>query len=364
MPEPPHPVSKRSPANGTVNPAAADGSTMRIADFDHEPGAHCGSTSLRNLADHYGWGLSEPACFGLASGLGFSYFELPRDPWRLFVGRPMWLEAAFFDHLDVPHTEREAQDWETAWGDVRERVDAGDPVLVFVDLYYLDYYGTDTHFAPHSLLVVGYDDDHAYMADSEFAELQRLPLSSLRAAWSSTDLLPLANRWIAVDGDPRRPVDAAAGRAVAETAAYMLGESVDRPVLSFGESGVAGIRALAADLPGWTGLEDPRWAARFAYQNVEKRGTGGGAFRGLYAPFLSELGEAAGLDASFADRMAAIADDWTAAGEVLERASDSDDGALGSLLAEAGDRVDALAEREAAFFGDVRDALDGTSREV
>jgi hypothetical protein len=324
---------------------------MRVEGFGHEPGAHCGSTSLRNLADHYGWGLSEPPCFGLASGLGFSFFEVPRDPWRMFVGRPMWLESAFFDHLSVPHTEREAQDWEAAWGDVRGRVDAGDPVMVFVDLYYLDYYGTDTHFAPHSVLVVGYDDDHAYMADSEFDEVQRLPLESLRAAWSAKDVLPLANRWIAVDGDPERPVEAATGRAVRETAAYMLGEDIDRPVMAFGESGVAGVRALAEDLPSWHGLEDPHWAARFAYQNVEKRGTGGGAFRGLYAPF---------LDGSFADRMHDIAVRWTAAGETLREASETDEDArLRDLLERAAEQVAALADREERFFRDAREALSG-----
>lgn len=328
---------------------------MRIEGFEHEPGAHCGSTSLRNLADHYGWGLSEPACFGMASGLGFSYFEVPRDPWRMFVGRPMWLEAAFFDHLDVPHTEREAQDWEAAWADVRDRVDAGDPVMVFVDLYYLDYYDTDTHFAPHSLLVVGYDDEHAHMADSEFAAVQRLPLESLRAAWAATDVLPLANRWITVDGEPRRSVDQAATRAVAETAAYMLGGDVDRPVMAFGETGVAGIRALAEDLPTWHGLEDPHWTARFAYQNVEKRGTGGGAFRGLYAPFLAELGDAAGLDGAFADRMRDIAGAWTEAGRLLDQASETEaDGNLRDLLAEAGEQVADIADREEAFYRDVR----------
>lgn len=350
---------------------------MRIEGFDHEAGAHCGSTALRNLADHYGWGLSEPACFGLASGLGFSYFELPRDPWRMFVGRPMWLESAFFDHLAIPHTDREGQAWAAAWADVRQRVDGepsdarrtssdavpsdgtGDPVLVFVDLYYLDYYDTDTHFAPHAVLVVGYDDDHAYMADSEFEELQRLPLESLREAWSATDVLPLSNRYLVVEGDPRRDVEEAARRAVRETADYMLGEDVDRPTMAFGESGIAGIRALAEDLPTWHELADPRWAARFAYQNVERRGTGGGAFRGLYAPFLDEFGQAAGLTPAYAERMADIADQWTAAGETLRDASETDDdGRLGELLAEAGNAVADLADAEERFFEDARDRLD------
>lgn len=335
---------------------------MRIDGFQHASGAHCGSTSLRDLSDYYGWGFSEPECFGLASGLGFTYFELPRDPWRMFVGRPLWLERAFFEHLEIPRTDREGDDWGTAWSDVRERLDGGDPVMVFVDLYYLDYYGTDTHFAPHSLLVVGYEEDReapdgttgvAYMADSEFDEVQPLPLDSLRDAWASQDVMPLANRWLAVDGDPVAETAEAVRTAMEETARYMLDPTGSPREAGFGTAGVNGIRALADDLPDWNDLEDPQWAVRFAYQNVERRGTGGGAFRGLYAPFLDAREADADL-AGFADRMHGIADDWTAVGEVLYAASATDDvGERADLLGDASDRVAVLADREEAFYEDV-----------
>lgn len=221
---------------------------MRIEGFDHAPGAHCGSASLCNLSDFYGWGYDEPTCFGLASGLGFSYFRLPMDPWRMFVGRPMWLERAFFENLDVETTDREGDDFETAWGEVRERLDGGDPVIVFVDLYYLDYYGTDTHFAPHSLLVVGYDEAAdapdgstgvAYMADSEFDEVQPLALDSLRDAWASKDVMPLLNRYIVAEGDPGVDTETAAREAIAETARYMLDpEGSGQPVNEIGRAHV------------------------------------------------------------------------------------------------------------------------------
>ncbi|WP_255150977.1 BtrH N-terminal domain-containing protein [Halorarius halobius] len=339
---------------------------MHVDGFEHAAGEHCGSTSLRDLSEHYGWGFTEPECFGLASGLGFTFFELSRSPWRMFVGRPMWLERAFFDHLDIPHTEREGDDWATAWEQVTDRLDHGDPVMVFVDLYYLDYYETDTHFAPHSLLVVGYDEEKeapdgstgvAYMADSEFDEIQELPLDSLRDAWASKDVMPLHNRWLAVDGQPRPDTAAAVREAMTETAAYMLDPESAARELGFGTAGLAGIRALAADLPEWTDLPNPAWAARFAYQNVERRGTGGGAFRGLYAPFLDARETDVDL-AGFADRMHAIADDWTAAGEVLKAASETDDAdERADLFAAASERVTDIADTEERFYEDVLDAL-------
>lgn len=336
---------------------------MRIEGFDHTSGAHCGSTSLRDLSDFYGWDFDEPTCFGLASGLGFTFFEIPTDPWRMFVGRPTWLERAFFENLEIPHTDREGDDFETAWAAVRGHLDRGRPVMLFVDIYYLDYYGTDTHFAPHSLLVVGYDEEVeapdgttgvAYTADSEFDEVQELPLSSLREAWASKDVVPLENRYLVAEGDPQADATGAARTAIAETARYMLDPAdATRSVADWGEAGIAGIRALAANVPDWPDLEDPRWTACFAYQNVERRGTGGGAFRGLYAPFLDRVEAEVGLD-GYADRMHHIADGWAEAGEILREASETDeDDALDDLLLRASDRIAALADEEEAFFADV-----------
>jgi hypothetical protein len=351
---------------------------MRIDGFEHETGAHCGSTSLRNLADHYDWDLSEPGCFGLGSGLGFVYLELPIDPWRMFIGRPLWLEKAFFENLSIPHTERRGDDWETAWSDVKRHLDAGDPVLVFVDLYYLDYYDTNTHFAPHSLLVVGYDEDAdateaphadpdagtgvAYMADSEFDEVQPLPLSSLREAWASKDMLPLDNRYIVTEGDPQADVGAAARDAIRETAQYMLDPATASrdtlgDTMGMGTHGLDGMHAFADSMTEWPDLEDPTWIARFAYQNIERRGTGGGAFRGLYAPFLDELGSEAGLDDSFAEEMHGIAGDWSSLAAILYEASETDDD-MAPLLDEAAERVHVVADREERFYEDVLAALE------
>lgn len=340
---------------------------MQLTEFDHQPGEHCGSTSLRNLSAFYGWGYDEPMCFGLASGLGFTFFKLPESPKRMFVGRPLWLERAFFENLDVPHTDTEGGDWDDSWSAVKGRLDNGDPVMVFVDLYYLDYYDTDTHFAPHSLLVVGYDEtcdtsagsgDVVYLSDSEFGEIQELPLASLRDAWAAKDVLPLENRYLVVEGDPQTSTEAAAREAVRETATYMLTpDDTERGGPPFGAEGVPGIRTFAADLPSWHELDDPRWTVRFAYQNVERRGTGGGAFRGLYAPFLDRLDAAAGLDSSFADRMHEIADAWTVVGETFYEASEADDARFRTLLEDASDYVHALADREERFYEDVLDTL-------
>ncbi|MFD1513787.1 BtrH N-terminal domain-containing protein [Halomarina rubra] len=329
---------------------------MELSGYDHATGRHCGSTSLSNLARYYDWGLDEATCFGLASGLGFTFFELDDSPHRAFFGRPVYLERAFFHTLAVPHEEREGADWADAWADIRSRVDDGHPVLVFTDIYDLDYFDTDTHFAPHSLLVVGYEDDEVLLSDSEFDEPQRLPVERLRAAMNSRAMVPLNNRYITVtDPELGTDLDTAIEDATVEMARSMLRPGGGRfdpgPV---GVHGLAGIQRLVSDMASWTQLPDPAWTTRFAYQNVERRGTGGGAFRGLQRDFFRTVDHPFGEETT--QEMAAIADDWTAVGETLKEASEADDDRdLRDGIDEAAGEIRQLADREARLYQSILD---------
>lgn len=333
---------------------------MPRLDFDHETGAHCGSTSLRDLSTYYGWGFDEPTCFGLGEGLGFSYLELPTSPHRAIFGRTGWLERAFFENCGIEHTIHEGEPFEEAWSAIKSQIDGGDPVMIFADLYYLDYYGTDTHFAPHSLLVVGYDDEGEYvhLADSEFAEIQRLPTDRLREALTSTHVVPLQCRYLTID-EPTVTVefDDAAENTIQGTATYMLDPAEsDRESKYFSGQGVGEIEAFAADLPEWADLPDPSWTIRFAYQNIERRGTGGGAFRRLYADFLETASEGVSLPEDAAEEMAEIADDWTELGGVLREASETESEAdRQSLLWEASEQAGAVGQREATLYRRLRE---------
>ncbi len=333
---------------------------MPRLDLDHRQGNHCGSSALRDFASYYGWDFDEPACFGLGAGLGFSYVSQPEPPERFFFGRTSWLETAFFETLGIDYTVTEGQSFEDAWTAIAGHVEDGDPVMVFTDLYYLDYFGSSTHFAPHSLLVVGDEDDRVLLADGEFDAVQPLPLDRLEAALTSNHVVPLQCRYLVVE-DPTITVDVdrAAATAIDETATAMLEPAAaSGSAAGFGEQGIPAIRAFAADLPSWHELSDPAWTARFAYQNVERRGTGGGAFRRMYAAFLDAAAPRVGLPGDAPDRMREIAADWTALGEVLHEASEVDDeDRLRSLLSDAGDRAERLADREAALYEDLQAAV-------
>lgn len=323
------------------------------SEYQHLTGDHCGSASLRNLADYYGWGTNEAACFGLGAGIGFGYHRSGPAS-RMIMGRTPYLETTFFDTLGIETVRKDAQSRDEAWEGLEGHLESG-PVLCFVDLFYLPYFESSTHFGPHTVVVTDVDEDAVTISDSEFPEPQTVDRASFDDAWSSDHgFWPLGRRWLAVDEpEPTVPTDVATVEAIERATNTMLDGDGE------GErSGVTAIRAFADDLPTWTSLDDVGWTARFAYQNIERRGTGGGAFRQLYATFLETLGTDAGLTPEFGERMHRIADDWTSLGEELKAVSETDDTPEREKhLQEASTQARELAEREKELFEDLETAV-------
>lgn len=321
-----------------------------IDGFRHIPGYHCGSTALRNLAQFYRHDLSEPMCFGLGAGIGFFYVNgdelgLNVSPSRLFGGRVSTLEANFFENLSMPFEWRESEAF--PWPDMRRWIDHDVPILLLCDLAYLDYYDTSTHFSGHVVVLAGYDGENALISDTDFETLQSTTLDSLATAMVS-DHFPMAvrNVWHEVPRfDP--PDLARAGRQALATAARNMLE----PEMTFG--GIAGLRAMAGDLPRWDAADDLSWCARFAYQVIAKRGTGGANFRRLYAGFLDEIAayvpEVNEIDGG--RRMASIADQWVELAGVFKTISESEGVAL---LEEAAGITTCIVDAEGVLFRDLR----------
>ncbi len=153
-------------------------------------------------------------------------------------------------------------------------------------------------------MLAGYDDEVALLSDTGFEQLQTTRLANLeRARHSGHPAYPLEGHMFTVaELDPAQ-LEAAVPRAIERAVAEML----EPPFGEFG--GLPAIDRLAAEAGSWPrAVEDWQWCARFAYQVIERRGTGGGAFRLMYSRFLAEAGrEEAPLAAAAAAR-------WTRAG--------------------------------------------------
>ncbi len=290
-----------------------------VPGFTHTPGNHCGSTALRNLLAFHGVEISEETAFGLGAGAGFYYLALDdTSPSRWFNGRTARLEETFRELTGAALELRTfaEEDGAGAWEAARETVDAGSPALLLTDIYYLDHYGNSAHFPGHAVVLAGYDSEAAQLSDTGFEELQTTRLENLaRARHSGHPAYPLEGHMFTVgEGIDRAQLEAAAPRAIARAASEML----EPPFGEFG--GVPALERLAAEAGSWPeAVDDWQWCARFAYQVIERRGTGGGCFRLMYSRFLAEAGrEEAPLAAEAAAR-------WTGLAEAFKAASESEE---------------------------------------
>jgi hypothetical protein len=301
-----------------------------VPGFVHTPGNHCGSTALRNLLAFHGVEISEEMAFGLGAGAGFYYLALgDASPSRWFNGRTARLEETFRELTGAALELRTfaEEDGEAAWEAARKTIDEGRPALLLTDIYHLDHYGNSAHFPGHAVVLAGYDEEVARLSDTGFEELQTTRLENLaRARHSGHPAYPLEGHMFTVDEEiDGEALLAAVPRAIERAASEML----EPP---FGEfAGVPALERLAAEAGSWPeAVEDWQWCARFAYQVIERRGTGGGCFRLMYSRFLAEAGrDEAPLAAEAAAR-------WTELAEAFKAASESEEprpelwGAVGS----------------------------------
>ena len=295
----------------------------------HNPGHHCGSTALSDVFTFYGMPLSEPMCFGLGSGLGFHYVEMEGlNPSRFFHLRSYDLELNCLSFFKIPFEWKKVHDPEDALDLAKQAIDRDHPVILRTDIYHLGYYKSSTHFSGHLVLLWGYNDDEgvAYISDTGWPGLQTVTYEELKQARASkTPPIPLDNEYFElVISNSENPLKEAIPQALRLNAATMLENEKTEGV--FYHRGVEGMKVLSERLPTWQNAEDWKWCTRFAYQIIEKRGTGGSAFRVLYRDFLREAEQLLPelQTHHLADRMTAITELWTELASQFKEASEAD----------------------------------------
>jgi hypothetical protein len=324
---------------------------VMVPGYLHVPGNHCGSTALRNLLAFHGVEISEEMAFGLGAGACFYYLALEdASPSRWLNGRAARLEENFLEITGAPLALDTFEDPGAAWEAARASVDAGRPALLLTDLYYLDHYGKSAHFPGHAVVLAGYDDETTYLSDTSFEELQKTRIESLRRArHGEHPAYALDGHMVTVpDGVQLPDMREAAPQAIERAAKEMLEPS-------FGEfAGIPALWRLAEEAGSWPEQAvDWQWCARFAYQVIERRGTGGGNFRLMYSRFLEEAGYT--KQAPIAAEAAA---DWTALAEAFREASEGDEPAS-SLWERVDARAGACLDAEQRLWMALADAGPG-----
>jgi hypothetical protein len=315
-----------------------------VPGYRHQPGHHCGSTALRNLLRFHGVEISEEIAFGLGGGACFYYVTLEgQSPSRFTNGRAARLEENFLELTGAELRLETDQDPEQSWRLARDVVDSGRPAILLTDLYFLDHYGKSAHFPGHAVVLAGYDDERAYLSDTAFEELQTTRLEHLaQARHEGNPIFPLAGHMIHLpDGAAPGDLLAAAPRAIERAASEMLEPELE------GFQGISALERLTAEIGEWpSAAEDWAWCARFLYQVIERRGTGGGNFRRMYGRFLAEL------DRSESALATEAAERWTELAEEARQASEHEraDPADWRQLSR---RAEAVLEAERRLWGEL-----------
>ncbi len=253
----------------------------------HHPGRHCASTALCNMANFHGIDFTEAMCFGIGAGLGIWYLDTgSMKPGRMIHVRSADIEAQFFRRIGCPFSWQQFTDPLEAQKALCLSIDKGLPSIIQTDIYHLPYYGSKTHFPGHDITVWGYDAGERVflITDTERTGLLSVPFEDmLRAIYSGNGFFPMKGNQFS----PERlalshDLPTVIRQAIAHNSRVILSAKHDF-------QGIAGLEKWMSELVGlWPGLPDWQWTARFVYQVIERRGTGGGGFRLMYADFLKE----------------------------------------------------------------------------
>ncbi|MGC9499317.1 BtrH N-terminal domain-containing protein [Streptomyces sp. WG7] len=258
----------------------------KVMDIDARGTQHCETTALGVLLRHQGLDLSEPMLFGLGSGLSFVYWDSKNMGFPFLGGRskPFDLTKNLADRLQLELLAQETTSPRKAWLNVLASLDAGHPVGLQLDSYYLDYFGSKVHFGGHIVAMYGYDGHKAYLVDTDQqGGAVSTSLTSLAQARAARGPMAAKHRSFTLTAPANLP--SPQGQIVPAITAC-ADAFLHPPIANLGHRGIEKAGKLVRT---WLQRADvPQRDLPQAALLMEKAGTGGALFRNLYRDFLAE----------------------------------------------------------------------------
>ena len=312
-------------------------------------GGHCGSGALRDLMHWAGLGWdgppSEGLVFALGGALGLSYTRSDELlPPIYLVGRGGDLELDLPRRLGGTVSMQATDDPELGWEWIRQRIDRGEPTMIWGDISELPYLRVRLQMSRHDIVVIGYDDEHeiAFVVDNDREDVQEVPYAALARARSST-AFPVPTRHTLYDiawPNELPSIPAIAAEAFAQSAATMRGSAGGSIIAPSGSAieatGIDAAHLFARDITTWHehfGEDALHGVLLGLGAFIEKAGTGGGLFRLLLAKGCSEIARQTGDDAVAS--LAAVSQNCAAAWSEVARAAVSKDSSVAERSADA-----------------------------
>ena len=287
--------------------------------FEHKPSAHCENGVIVNMLRFYGFDISEPMIFGLASGLFFSHIPFIKlsgmavTSFRTFPGvlfsRVAHLLGFRITIKRFLNKERSMQKLDTV-------LLSETPAGCVVGMYYLPYMPIEYrfHFNGHNICIVGKDEQENYLVSDPNA-IEKVTISRndlIRVRFAKGGTYPLFGQmyWVKSVPDTLPDLTPLICKAIKRNCWLMTSQPKWIPYF-----GVNGIYYLSKKIRLWEQKMGKRKAALNLAQIIrmlEEIGTGGAGFRYMYAAFLQQSANITGIDAlnNFSQRMTEIGDLW------------------------------------------------------
>ena len=267
---------------------------LMVRGFQKFGGKHCQTAALNSILNCHGLHLSEEMLLGLGGGVGFIYWHAKMMP-SPFIGTRCGKVDEFPENI-CRRIGAEAKIVQTAsaekgYAGLKKLLREGEPAYVFADMAYLPYLALPetAHFGGHAVAVFGIDEteNKVYISDRG-RNFVTASIEDLKKARSSKfPPFPPKNKLLKIKYRSKiGNMEKGIREAICDCCKNML----NPPIKNIGLSG----------MKKWAGIV-PEWPDQFKGLNlfgclfntfiyIEVGGTGGGAFRPMYAEFLRESG--------------------------------------------------------------------------
>ena len=263
-----------------------------VQGFRQSIGKHCETSALRKALDYNGFSLSEEMLLGLGGGIGFIYWYMKSMPSPFIGGR--YGKGTDFPknickRIGVAVTVFETSSSTKGYEELKAILHRGEPAVVYGDIAYLPYFAVPevAHFGGHAFVVYGLDEDkcEAYIYDRGRNPVTVTLTDLEKARGSKFPPFTPKHRLLKIEY-PSQITNLEAGiiQSIQECCQNML-----NPPLK--NIGLAGIQKWADVVIKWPDQFEGInlfGALMNGFMYIEISGTGGSAFRSMYAQFLEE----------------------------------------------------------------------------
>jgi hypothetical protein len=265
---------------------------LLLKDFNCTGGKHCQTTAMKGILDYSGFSLSEEMLLGLGGGIGFIYWYLKLMSAPFVGGRnakPEDFTLNICKRIGAKASLLQTSSKSKGYEELKNVLRIGKPVYLFVDMAYLPYFALpeNSHFGAHTIAVFGIDEmnNKVYVADRGKKAMAVTIEELERARNSKFPPYPPKNKLLEI----QYPIEAKAlEKGIVEAIKDSCDTMLHPPIKNIGLSGMQKWAKLVIEWPkqfqGMSLLEC--LFNTFVY--IEIGGTGGSAFRPMYAKFLKE----------------------------------------------------------------------------